>query len=359
MHCWLQSCARCDTGRTQNFLVALQPTPVTSPTLNWEKRIGRRLKLRDLQILSTVVERGSMAKGAKHLGMSQQAVSDAIGNLESAIRVRLLDRSPRGVEPTIYARALLKRGHVVFDELKQGIRDIEFLADPTGGELRIGCPESIAAAYLQSIIALFTQSHPHVVLDIDTINTLSFSPKLRERTLDLVLARAGWPLDEPSLVEDLTIEPLFDDHLVVAVGESHPLARRRKPNWADLADESWVLTGSDSWNYQLIAEAFNARGLKPPKVCMRTLSVHLRANLAATGRCVTTFPRSVLLLHGQHLGLKVLPIDLPPRTWPILAVTLRDRTLSPIVERFLTCARTVSRSLSKSQPRQTTVTGRV
>jgi DNA-binding transcriptional LysR family regulator len=329
------------------------------PSIDWESQLGRRIRLRDLHVFTTSVRLGSMAKAAKELGVSQPAVSEVIAGLEHALGVRLLDRTPYGVEPTPYGSALLRRSIAAFDELRQGIRDIEFLADPTGGELRIGCPESIAAAYLQSIIALFTQSHPHVVLDIDTINTLSFSPKLRERTLDLVLARAGWPLDEPSLVEDLTIEPLFDDHLVVAVGESHPLARRRKPNWADLADESWVLTRSDSWNYQLIAEAFNARGLKPPKVCMRTLSVHLRANLAATGRCVTTFPRSVLLLHGQHLGLKVLPIDLPPRTWPILAVTLRDRTLSPIVERFLTCARTVSRSLSKSQPRQTTVTRRV
>ena len=58
--------------------------------------------------------------------------------------MRLLDRSPRGVEPTIYAEALLKRGDVVFDELRQGIRDIEFLTNPAAGEVRIGCPESHA-----------------------------------------------------------------------------------------------------------------------------------------------------------------------------------------------------------------------
>src|SRR5262245_50139743 len=96
------------------------------PPLNWETRLGRRLKLRDLHILFTVVQWGSMAKGAAQLGMSQPAVSEAIASLENALQVRLLDRSSRGVEATVYARALLKRGHVVFDELKQGIRDIEF-----------------------------------------------------------------------------------------------------------------------------------------------------------------------------------------------------------------------------------------
>src|SRR5215472_17175052 len=98
---------------------------MTSPGSNWDNRIGRRLKLRDLHILSTVVQWGSMAKGAAHLGMSQPAVSEAIATLEDALRVRLLDRSPRGIEPTIYASALLKRGHVIFDELRQGLQDID------------------------------------------------------------------------------------------------------------------------------------------------------------------------------------------------------------------------------------------
>src|SRR5688572_9582099 len=110
---------------------------------HWETRIGRRLRLRDLHILSTVVQWGSMAKAASHLAMSQPAVSEAIAKLEDALRVRLLDRTSRGIEPTLYARALLKRGHVVFDELRQGIRDIESLADPSAGEVRIASPETV------------------------------------------------------------------------------------------------------------------------------------------------------------------------------------------------------------------------
>ena len=83
------------------------------PILDWEARIGRRVKLRDLQILSAVVRWGSMAKAAPQLGMSQPSVSEAIRTLEDALGVRLLDRSHRGVDATIYARALLKRADVV------------------------------------------------------------------------------------------------------------------------------------------------------------------------------------------------------------------------------------------------------
>src|SRR5947199_3030909 len=112
--------------------------------IDWESQIGRRLRLRDLHVFFTVVQRGSMAKAAAQLGVSQPAVSEVIADLEHALGVRLLDRSSQGVEPTMYGRALLKRGTVAFDELKQSVKDIEYLADPTTGEIKVACPLAIA-----------------------------------------------------------------------------------------------------------------------------------------------------------------------------------------------------------------------
>ena len=122
--------------------------------IDWESQIGRRLKLRDLHAFLTAVQRGSMSKAARQLGVSQPAVSDAIADLEQALGVRLLDRRPQGIEPTMYGDALLRRSAAVFDELKQCIRDIEFLGDPTAGELRIGCPEELLRYCRQSWRAL-------------------------------------------------------------------------------------------------------------------------------------------------------------------------------------------------------------
>lgn len=93
-----------------------------------------------------------MAKAAEPLGMTQPAVSEAIAGLEGTLGVRLLDRSPQGVTPTIYAHALLRRADIAFDELQQGLRDIEFLATPGVGEVRIGCPESLSAGLRSRII---------------------------------------------------------------------------------------------------------------------------------------------------------------------------------------------------------------
>src|ERR1700682_1109955 len=95
--------------------------------VDWESQIGRRLRLRDLHVFFTVVQHGSMAKAAAQLGVSQPAVSEVIADLEHALGVRLLDRTTHGAEPTEFGRALLKRSIAAFDELRQGIKDIEFL----------------------------------------------------------------------------------------------------------------------------------------------------------------------------------------------------------------------------------------
>ena len=120
--------------------------------IDWESHIGRRLRLRDLHVFSAVVRCGSMAKAAAQLGVAQPTVSEMIADLEHTFGVRLLDRSARGVEPTVYGDALLKRSVAAFDELKQSSRDIEFLADPTVGELRIGCVETLSATLVPRVL---------------------------------------------------------------------------------------------------------------------------------------------------------------------------------------------------------------
>src|SRR5258708_10239915 len=135
--------------------------------IDWESQIGRRLKLRDLHVFSTVVQRGSMAKAAQQLGVSQPAVSEVIADLEHALGVRLVDRSAQGVEPTIYGDALLRRSVTVFDELKQSIRDIEFLSDPTVGEVRVACMESLWFTLLPEAILRFSELYPRVDVHAD------------------------------------------------------------------------------------------------------------------------------------------------------------------------------------------------
>ena len=308
--------------------------------MEWERRIGRRLRLRDLHILSTVVQWGSMAKAAEHLAVSQPAVSDAIANLEAALAVRLLDRSPQGVKPTIYADALLKRGDVVFDELRQGIRDIEFLANPAAGEVRVGCPESLA--FLSSaIINRLSQRYPEVVVHVLTAQpaTLEFR-ELRERKVDLLLGRISTPLVD----DDVDVEVLFEDNLFVVAGARNRWTRRRKIALPELMNERWLLLPANNVLGSLIAQAFQARGLAVPQATV-TADIHVRIHLLTSGRFLTILPDSLLQFAAKRWSLKTLPIDLGVRAPSLGIVTLRNRTLSPVVQLFIESAREVAKSI--------------
>jgi DNA-binding transcriptional LysR family regulator len=308
---------------------------------HWESRIGRRLKLRDLYILSTVVQWGSMAKAATHLAMSQPAVSEAIATLEAALRVRLLDRNSRGIEPTIYAHALLKRGNLVFDELRQGIQDIEFLANPTAGEIRVACGEMLASGFLPACIDRLSRRYPQIIIRMVRSHTGSLEfQELRERKAELALIRIPGTFME----DDLDIEPIFEDPNRVVVGARSPWARRRKVSLADLMNEPWIFNNHQQYTAMLTA-AFKAQGLKVPQERVSAGPLLLRTHLLATGRFLTVLPDSVLRYNAKQWSVKALPIDLGEKDRWIAIVTLKNRTVSPVVQLFIEQVRAVAKTM--------------
>src|SRR5919197_1517281 len=263
-------------------------SPVTS---DWQSRIGRRLRLRDLHILSTVVQWGSMAKAASHLAMSQPAVSEAIANLEAALGVRLLDRTPRGVEPTLYANALLKRVLV------------------------------------------------HVVNT--TAATQEFH-ELRERTVDLLLGRILKPVAD----DEIDAEVLFQDDYFVVAGSRSPWARRRKIELADLLDEPWIFIPPNNVFASRMAQAFSAQGLELPRAGVTSFSAVLRMRLVATGRFLTIMPGSMLRHNAERWGLKALPVALDALSIPVAVFKLKHRTVSLVVQKFVEHLRAAAKSMA-------------
>lgn len=314
-------------------------------SLNWDSRIGRRVRLRDLHILFAVVQHGSMAKAGGHLGMSQSAVSQAIAALEHTLNVPLLDRMPRGVEPTMYGNALMRRGQAAFDELRSGVKDIEFLTDPELGEVRVASSETSLVGLLPSVIARFSLRHPKVALNVIHTSThdVGFAA-LHERNADLVLTSMSKAV-EGDLTEQLQAEVLFSDRICLVAAKHSRWSRHRKLDLADLADAVLVLPPSDTPGGAAVIAAFRAAGLQMPQV-VTTFSVPLRNMLIMRDRFISALPVSLLRLNPDLYSVKELPIELPMAPWPSLLVTLKNRTLSPAVERFIECVREVAKPLA-------------
>lgn len=319
---------------------------MSDPAGNWEHRIGRRLTLRDLHILLAVVQWGSMAKAAAHLAVSQPAISKAIADLERAVGARLLDRSPSGIAPTAFGRALMRRGLVVFDELRQGVNEIEFLADPTAGEVRIGCPESIAAGLLPAVVERFTDDYPRMVLRVAQAQTVTLEfRELRERHVDLMIGRIGRPFVE----EGLEAEILFEEPLRIVAGVQSRWARRRRLDLAELARERWILTPPNEVLSSPVAAAFRAQGFDTPRAAILSFSFHLRLHLLTNTDFISLIPASMLrLFNARQTLLKALPVDAAFPPLPVAIITRKNQLLTPEVGLFIDCARKMAEQIIKA-----------
>jgi DNA-binding transcriptional LysR family regulator len=313
-------------------------------TMQVSDRIGRRLKLQDLHVLMEVVQAGSMGKAARHLNTAQPNISKSIADLEHALGVRLLDRHRQGVEPTAYGRALLDGGAVVFDELRQAVKNIEFLADPAAGEVRIGSGHNLTASFVSAVVDRLARRYPRIVFHLVTADrTEVLRRELDERNIDLLIARRL----ETVAGERHDFEYLYEDSYSVVAGAQHPWARRRKIEPAELTKELWVLPPPDTPPGSIAKDAFGAAGLDYPPTTVFAVSPDARMSLLATGRYLTIFSSSALRFPAGRAELKVLPVALPLARVSIGIVTLKNRTLSPAVKLFIESAREVAKPLSK------------
>jgi DNA-binding transcriptional LysR family regulator len=306
-------------------------------------RIGRRIKLQDVHILMAVAQAGSMGKAAQQLNTSQPNISKSIADLERALGVRLLDRQRQGIKPTEYGRALLEGGAAVFDELRQTVKSIEFLADPTVGEVRVGCNTFLATSFVSAIIDRLSQRYPRIVFHLVTATYATLHRELSERNVDFCIARR---LDAVA-DERMRYEFLFEDTFFVAAGTQSQWVRRRKIELADLMNESWVLPPRDSIVGSAAMKAFRANGLDYPRTTVVTNSIEARIRLMATGRYLSIFPSSILRFSPTRTELRALPVKQQFARGSVEIVTLNNRTLSPVAQLFIDTAREVAKPLTK------------
>ncbi|KYH00645.1 LysR family transcriptional regulator [Bradyrhizobium sp. DOA1] len=296
----------------------------------------RRLKLRDLHVLDAVAEAGSMAKAAPRLGMSQPAVSRVVADMEHLLGVPLFDRTSTGVELTRFGHALRRRTTAVTDELKQGLGELAFLADPTQGEIRIGTTEPMAAL-TATIIQNISEMHGRIRFVVSAADTLALHEKLRHREIDIAVTRMAADFDR---YLDLVGEPLFEDELAVIAGKHNPLMGRRHLTLRSLTNEKWLL-GPPAMSFlrPFIEEAFRNEGLDVPAATVTCGSYAMQINLLAAGPFLAILPRATLRYPAPHATLAPLRIRMPTTRRPVGLVRLKHRHISPTVNLFCRVAR--------------------
>jgi len=315
---------------------------IDGKALAMNPRLRQRLKLRELAILMEVVAANGIGKAALRLHVSQPVVSKAIASLERTFGVRLLDRTIQGVTLTEYGRAILKCGIAMFDDLKKGMEEVDFINDPTVGEVRVGCTEIEFTGIVSEVIYRLAPKYPRMKFNVVRVDQAAPYRELEARKVDFLITRLGGSPKDSHLDTEL----LYNESIVVAVGSQSIWARKRKVDLAELVNEPWLLPPPGSFVEEIIEEAFAVCGLNAPEPTFIGTSTDMRVALLSNGHFITVCPRGMLQILAKRLPIKALPIALPRKLRPVGITTLRGRSLTPVSHVFLDCAREVAKPLA-------------
>jgi DNA-binding transcriptional LysR family regulator len=310
--------------------------------------LSKRVKLQHLKVVAAVAQCGSMAKAARQLAISQPVVSKVIADIEDLLEVRLFDRTSHGVTPTLYGRSLLKRSVSIFDDIKTCIEEISFLSNPAVGELRVGSTEPLLAGLVTATIERVWDQYPGISLRVTQADSLTLIDReLLDRRIELAVI----PFQRPLNRDELEVTVLYQDFWHVVASTKSKWTRRRKITLNELVHEPWCATPLDTAIGSLLIEPFRARGLEAPRLAVASvLSPQLVVRLLETGRLVAVMADSLLnYFFAKQFPIRKLPVDLPTQPFNVAIVTVKNRTISPLAQNFVDCARDVARQLEKSR----------
>ena len=258
---------------------------------------------RRLQYFLAVYEHGSLGRAAAALNLTQPALSKSVHQLESELKVRLFDRTPKGLVPTIYGDTLSLHARAVQSELRHAEREIALMSGAAKGEVRIGVTPSIATSLMPLIAAALHEERPAIELTVIEALVQHHGPALRQGELDLVLG--GWARGMDS---DLATEVVCSDVVRVCARAGHPLVgqRRRLPA---LLDFPWVMPPHTEFWLDHLDRSFVSAGLHPPAPAVISNSASFITAMVRSGDFLSYLP--ALLIARDRAAAEIVELEVP------------------------------------------------
>ncbi len=291
------------------------------------------LKPRHLQLLVALDEFRNVGKVAAHVNVTQPAVSKALAEMEAGLGVRLFERTARGIQPTIYGECLIRRARTVLNEFTLARDELRGLMSGATGKVAVGSLAATALALLPRSLALLKQRSPGTSVLVREGPMESLLPDLLLGRLDLIVGRL--PRNSPA--QGLKEKILMEEPVALVADRDHPLAKRRKLDWADLARYPWVLPPVGTLLREPLEQAFRRHGLALPDSPIETVSVHVITAYLQLTDALAVLAGDVSR-HYRSLGLiAILPLELPTRVRPLGVTWNRQRPLSPSARLMMEC----------------------
>ena len=296
-------------------------------TLSQSGALSRHLSMRQMRMMLAIEEHKSVLKASRELNVAQPALSRSLSDLESVLGLKLFNRSPRGMAPTAFGDALIRRLKTIIGELNDAEEELGALREGTYGHVSIGCIPLLSAGVLPRLLSGVIRTRPGLTISVTEGGGAETLLKLlRDRKLDMALCMRPNANDHDN---DFIFEPLLTDTLLLVAGSKHPAARVRRPSIRNIDLEPIVLPSQGSVYRQRIDEAFASFNRPPPTAAVEASSPMLRLGLAENSNMATFIQASVWLDKGLRYRLKAIALKESIACGSIGYMVLRNWHMTP------------------------------
>lgn len=304
-------------------MVTVMDSPVKCKNQNDSCVLHMNFDLADLRAFLAVADLGSFRAASESLHLSQSAVSRRVDKLEEALGIDLFVRTTRRVELTTIGRTFVHKARGVINHLEDSLLGIADFAVRLSGEVTIACVPSAVSYFLPGVIAEFHRLHARIRVRLIDESSSEILLAVANGEADLGLTYIG------TQEADIEFEPLLEDRFVVACPRDHPLAKKRRVSWSELAQHEFISLAQGSGNRFLLDQAMGHLARKPEWFC-EVRHVPALVSLVEAGLGVGVVP---LLAMPPRARLAAVPLEVSlSRTIGI--IRKRGRQLRPAVEAF-------------------------
>lgn len=298
------------------------PSPISASS----RGPSLRLTLRQLQVFVATARAGSTRAAGERLARSQSAASSALAELETALGVRLFERTGRRLTLNAQGQALLPRAVALLEQAA----DMQQLFGPEHSAavpLRVAASLTIGEYLMPAHVAQWQTAHPGGTVRLRIANSSDVLAAVAAFEADI-----GF-IEGPQTHPELVVHPWLADELVIVAASQHPLAGRLVTHKA-LQAADWALRERGSGT-RLAADHWLTEHLGPLRLAFELGSAEALKRLVAAGSALGCLSRRAVARELEQGLLVELRTRLPRATRRLAWVQHRDKALSPAAQRFL------------------------
>ena len=297
---------------------------------------------RQLERFLAVIDHGSLAAAARHLDLTQQALSASVARLEQELGVRLLDRGPGGItSATQHGEARIPHARAQLAGAARAQQEMLNISEGRTGTITIGLGESFAGDIIVEAVLRFRAARPGVRVNLIE----GYSDKLRQRLYDGEFDFIAAGVSAFDLAKGFHREVIYSTNDVIAVRPDHPLAKRKTVKLKDLVGCAWLVPYSRPSDLDVIVNTFVTAGLEPPRDIVGSDAYRIGMQLMLSSDLLIMVSPALIApeLNARPAALKVLKIAEPAVRRDASLIYPSDRPLTPAAGMLLDEVRRVAK----------------